>query len=183
MANPDPTIQAAMHEPANFGFIKSLVGLSELVVPGEDARNKQLREINQLLLAAPIVIEQSPGREPDKEPLKDNAQQSGPHLVPTIGVDELLDDHATEFEECRRWSSSDAGQIARVQNPAGFANVRAHAALHAAALARQALAENAGQQAIPPQSPREGELCGVKRSCRQTSSRRRKRQCSRDWPR
>jgi hypothetical protein len=52
-------------------------------------------------------------------------------------VDELLDDHATEFEECRRWASSDAGQIARAQNPGGFANVRAHAAEHAAALARQ----------------------------------------------
>jgi hypothetical protein len=55
----------------------------------------------------------------------------------TVPVDELLDDHATEFEECRRWASSDAGQIARAQNPAGFANVRAHAAEHAAALARQ----------------------------------------------
>jgi len=55
----------------------------------------------------------------------------------TVPVDELLDDHATEFDECRRWASSDAGQIARAQNPAGFANVRAHAAEHAAALARQ----------------------------------------------
>ena len=55
----------------------------------------------------------------------------------TVPVDELLDDHATEFEECRRWASSDAGQIARAQNPAGFANVRAHAAEHAAALVRQ----------------------------------------------
>ena len=51
MTNPDPTIQAALREPANLGFVKSLVGLSELVVPGDDARNKQLREIQQLLLA------------------------------------------------------------------------------------------------------------------------------------
>jgi hypothetical protein len=58
-------------------------------------------------------------------------------VISTVRVDELLDDHATEFEECRRWASSDAGQIARAQNPAGFANVRAHAAEHAAALARQ----------------------------------------------
>jgi hypothetical protein len=60
-----------------------------------------------------------------------------PAFRSTVPVDELLDDHATEFEECRRWASSDAGQIARAQNPAGFANVRAHAAEHAAALARQ----------------------------------------------
>ena len=56
MGNPDPTIQAALREPANLGFIKSLIGLSELVVPGEDARNKQLREIQQLLCSAPMVV-------------------------------------------------------------------------------------------------------------------------------
>ena len=65
----------------------------------------------------------------------------------TVPVDELLDDHATEFEECRRWASSDAGQIARAQNSAGFANVRAHAAEHAAALARQ------GQTSLAPKAP------------------------------
>jgi hypothetical protein len=42
----------------------------------------------------------------------------------------LFDDHAVELEECRRWANSDAGQIARVENPAGFANVRAHAEAH-----------------------------------------------------
>jgi hypothetical protein len=45
-----------------------------------------------------------------------------------VPVDELLDDHAAEFEECRRWASSDAGQQARAQNLAGFANLRAHTA-------------------------------------------------------
>ena len=56
MSNPDPTIQAALREPANLGFIKSLVGLSELVVPGDDARNKQLREIQLLLTCGPTVL-------------------------------------------------------------------------------------------------------------------------------
>ncbi len=182
MTTSDPTIQAALREPANLGFIKSLIGLSELVVPGDDARNKQLREIQQLLLAAPIVIELNPNAEMPRVlrhaagdgapggPKLQNPGASfvaqvppipqsgsggpeafseafpeasspaippGVHLLPTITVDELLDDHATEFEECRRWASSDAGQIARVQNPGGFANVHAHAAEHAAALARQ----------------------------------------------
>src|ERR1700734_806048 len=61
ISRPDPTIQAALSEPANLGFIKSLIGLSELVVPGEDARNKQLREIQQLLQSGPVVI---PARSP-----------------------------------------------------------------------------------------------------------------------
>jgi hypothetical protein len=139
MANADPTIQAALHEPANLGFIKSLIGLSELVVPGEDARDKQLREIQQLLRSAPILVKMGPHGNADAADASQSgtAGDGGVRFISTIPVDDLLDDHATEFEECRRWASSDAGQVARAQNPAGFANVRAHAAEHAAALARQ----------------------------------------------
>jgi len=136
MTNPDPTIQAALREPANLGFVKSLVGLSELVVPGDDARNKQLREIQQLLLTPQALTFSGPESAvmPTAFP---GSTIPASEVKSTVPVDELLDDHATEFEECRRWASSDAGQIARAQNPAGFANVRAHAAEHAAALARQ----------------------------------------------
>ena len=177
MTSADPTIQAALREPANLGFIKSLIGLGELVVPGEDARNKQLREIQQLLAAGPMVVpvarrearEQS-GRADTSDTATtpeeastlnqdagasdsgtDAATSGGEvHLISTVAVDELLDDHATEFEECRRWASSDAGQIARAQNPAGFANVRAHAGEHALALARrQALATAMSAPAAP----------------------------------
>jgi hypothetical protein len=172
MANPDPAVQATLREPANLGFIKSLIGLNELIVPGEESRNKQLREIQQLLAAAPIAVSASavaqgaptPARQAPRSDgvggpegfSSDDSQTtaSGPlssaaadarasqataaadgeaaiRFLSTMPVDELLDDHATEFEECRRWASSDAGQLARAQNPAGFANVRAHAAEHA----------------------------------------------------
>ena len=166
MSNPDPTIQAALREPANLGFVKSLVGLSELVVPGDDARNKQLREIQQLLSAGPVIMaenERVSGRSGDSlapaagdreipragksSPQNDPASESRLRIVSTVPVDELLDDHATEFEECKRWASSDAGQIARAQNPAGFANVHAHAAEHAAALARQQSSSSGGGSA------------------------------------
>jgi hypothetical protein len=53
----DPLIQEALSEPANIGYIKNVLGLGELVVPGEDSRNKQLREIQQLLASAPILVE------------------------------------------------------------------------------------------------------------------------------
>jgi hypothetical protein len=160
MTNPDPTIQAALREPANLGFIKSLIGLGELVIPGDDARNKQLREIQQLLLSAPMVVHAgaAPSGAAADANAADNSVAAGPqpevHLVSTVPVDEVLDDHATEFEECRRWASSDAGQVARAQNPAGFANVRAHAAEHAAALARQqALAALASSPPGTPSAP------------------------------
>jgi hypothetical protein len=137
MSSPDPTIQAALREPANLGFIKSLIGLSELVVPGDDARDKQLREIQQLLASAPVVVHAPRAASDGDGESAASGEKTEAHLISTVPVDELLDDHATEFEECRRWASSDAGQIARAQNPAGFANVRAHAAEHAGAVARQ----------------------------------------------
>jgi hypothetical protein len=56
-------------------------------------------------------------------------------VLPSVPVDQLLDDHAVEFEECKRWSNSEAGQSARMTNPAGFANVRAHAEAHLRAMA------------------------------------------------
>jgi hypothetical protein len=165
----DPMIQRALTEPANMGYIKNVLGLTELIIPGEESRNKQLREIQQLLASAPIVISLHPSGAVHIEPASDvgaqqaapqpgtmwesgaaNAssppptQQAGPDsnaspvtshqslplVLPSVPVDQLLDDHAAEFEECKRWANSDAGQAARMTNPAGFANVRAHAEAH-----------------------------------------------------
>ena len=133
IGSPDPLIAQALADPENIGFIKGVFGLSELVVPGEDSREKQLREISQLLASAPVIVHAA-------ESTKQGAP--GPratHTVelPSVPIDELLDDHAAELAEIRRWASSDAGQIARLQNPVGFANVRAHAMAHQAALGRQ----------------------------------------------
>jgi len=146
----DPVIQRALTEPANMGYIKNVLGLTELVIPGENSRNKQLREIQQLLASAPIVISlHSSGvahvapatAEADLGSAAEGEEHAGegqgtsmPLVLPSVPVDLLLDDHAVEFEECKRWANSDAGQAARMTNPAGFANVRAHAAAHLRAM-------------------------------------------------
>jgi len=132
----DPLIQEAMADPANIGYIKNVLGLTELVVPGEDSRNKQLREIQVLLGVAPIVVE-VPAAGGDQR--ADNSEQEAGRasrtvVLPSVAVDLLLDNHAVEFEECKRWANSEAGQSARMTNPAGFANVRAHAEAHLRAM-------------------------------------------------
>jgi hypothetical protein len=138
MASSDPLIQQALADPANIGFVKSVLGLSDLVVPGEDSRNKQLREIELLMHSVPVGQasaclpdgrgEQNPNGEEYADRLKPVL------LMPSVPVDLLFDNHTVELEECRRWANSDAGQIARVENPAGFANVRAHAEAHLRAI-------------------------------------------------
>jgi len=161
----DPLIQEALAEPANIGYIKNVLGLTELVVPGEDSRNKQLREIQQLLASAPIVISMHPSGAAHAGSMQDARPSSGVGatlgspgangagastsgavtaqtlVLPSVPVDQLLDDHAVEFEECKRWANSEAGQAAKMTNPAGFANVRAHTEAHLRAMS---LAANAG---------------------------------------
>jgi hypothetical protein len=198
----DPVIQKALVEPANLGFIKNVLGLTELVIPGEDSRNKQLREIQQLLTSPPIVVRvptpthagapvgaalgspdgdaratdrpsgaslprpasPAPAREgtAGKTGTAGAAGADGVHqapsanpqslemVLPSVPVDQLLDDHATEFEECKRWANSDAGQAAQMTNPAGFANVRAHAEAHLRVMTAASLqAQTKQQQPFP----------------------------------
>ena len=174
----DPVLQRALTEPANLGYIKNVLGLAEMVIPGEDSRNKQLREIQQLLSSAPIMVTvpvqpvaqafspqdlSSSGAVPssDRKSLTPEGasyseqNQSSPSVhespvtshqspilvLPSVPVDQLLDDHAVEFEECKRWANSEAGQSARMTNPAGFANVRAHTEAHLRAMSQATLAQ------------------------------------------
>jgi len=51
-------------------------------------------------------------------------------ILPSIMPDEFADDHAVELEICMRWFSSDAGQVAKIEAPLEYTNVRAHALFH-----------------------------------------------------
>jgi hypothetical protein len=61
MASPDPRLQAVLGDPANLGLLKRLIGLDELVIPDEESRAKQYREIAQLLQEQLISIAGSSG--------------------------------------------------------------------------------------------------------------------------
>jgi hypothetical protein len=173
MASSDPLIQQALADPTNIGFVKGVLGLSDLVVPGEDSRNKQLREIDLLLASTPISTSVIPSEARnlssienvgENEPQRDSSGKNRPQndktnggavLAPSVPIDLLFDNHVVELEECRRWANSDAGQIARVENPAGFANVRAHAEAHLRAIglacAAQAQTSSASAQPLDSQ--------------------------------
>ncbi|HEY2460427.1 MAG TPA: hypothetical protein VGI16_06455 [Candidatus Acidoferrum sp.] len=158
----DPVLQKALTEPANMGYIKNVLGLTELVIPGEDSRNKQLREIQKLLASAPIVIAMNASGVAHAGPATDDSASAGeqgahnqgalPLVLPSVPVDQLLDDHTVEFEECKRWANSDAGQAAHMTNPAGFANVRAHAEAHLRVLQQTAMANQVAANVQAAQS-------------------------------
>jgi hypothetical protein len=141
-------IQQALGDPANIGFVKGLLGLADLVVPGEDSRNKQLREIDLLLAGAPVAVRANRGADVPPAGAEDGVENrrrdAGATLAPSVPVDLLFDNHVVELEECRRWANSDAGQVARIENPAGFANVRVHAEAHLRAIGLAYAGQNSG---------------------------------------
>ena len=125
MANPDPQMQAVLAHPENMALIKRLMGLEEFVIPDEESRTKQYREIAQLVAEAPVVRTQDVthlwrggcsgeccercGREwAGSRGGRDSAE-----LIP----DEFADNHAVELEICMRWFSADAGQVAKIEAP------------------------------------------------------------------
>jgi hypothetical protein len=140
LANPDPEIQSVLAHPENMALVKRLIGLEEFVIPDEESRTKQYREIAQLVGEAPVV-----NRDP---------ASGAESVLPSILPDEFADNHGVELEICMRWFSSDAGQVAKIEAPAGYANVRAHAMMHKAYVLKQQPATAPQSQARPSTRPR-----------------------------
>jgi len=144
MGSPDPQIQAMLSNPENLALVKRLIGLEELVIPDEESRTKQYREIAQMVGESPIVVRSGTGAPESGE--NQNSRQDGGATragadveltLPSIMPDEFADNHAVELEACMRWFSSDAGQVAKIEAPAGYVNVRAHAMFHREYLRKQ----------------------------------------------
>ena len=109
----NPALASIMQLPANQQLLKMAFGLDELEVPGQAANDKQLAEIDDLLLTGPTV----------------DPQTGQP--TSTIPIDPDFDDHAAELEAGKRWVvDPEQGQKIKRENPAGFMNVRLHLLLH-----------------------------------------------------
>ena len=146
-----PQIAKALEDPNNLAWIKTVFGLGDMTIPGEDSASKQMREIQILLQSGPMQFPPQPT--PQQNP------QTGQTVFvmvpappqPTVGINDLFDDHQLELEKCVDWANSDQGQAAAKENPQGFQNVYMHAKLHADQLAQKA--QQAAQMAKPPAKP------------------------------
>ena len=143
LGNPDPQLQAVLAHPENMALVKRLIGLEEFVIPDEESRTKQYREIAQLVAEVPLVHRQdvtaavAPGVAAAAAATGSDAGVDAEVILPSILPDEFADNHAVELEICMRWFSSDAGQVAKIEAPLGYANVRAHALFHRDYLRKQ----------------------------------------------
>jgi hypothetical protein len=124
----NPKILEILMAPENLPYLREALGLTDVYVPGEDDRNKQYDEIRQLLNSEPSPVM------PDEEAIMASEVAGLP--LPEVGeessvpIDPIYDNHAIEFEICRKWITSEEGRQTKFDNAPGYRNVLLHGKAH-----------------------------------------------------
>jgi hypothetical protein len=136
----NPELLALLNLPENKGLLYEAMGLDDLFVPGEDDRERQLEEIQELLESVP---------EPTGDP-------NNPEIS-SVEIDPDYDNHGIQFEVVRQWILSEAGKQAKADNPDGYKNVLLHGKAHLAQMQNQQAEQQQQQNPIqPPAEPSAG---------------------------
>lgn len=118
LLSPNPQLLQMLLAPENLDVLREAIGINGFYVIGEDDRDKQYVEITALLNSTPI-----PSGNIDPMTMQ-------PEELPSVEVDEIMDNHVIQFEICRKWAVSEAGQLAKIENEPGYRNVLLHAKQH-----------------------------------------------------
>lgn len=149
-----PELLQILGAPENLPIIREAIGLTDFYVPGEDDVNAEHDEIAQLLASEPIEI-------PPDPMMTMQAAQMGqplePQMVASVDIDPIYDNHAIRFEVIRAWAISDAGRLAKIDNPNGYKNVLLHGIQHYEQMQMQM-----AQEAAAAQSEEKGAAPGKK---------------------
>lgn len=157
----NPFYQAILKIPKNLRVIADNVRMSEMAVPGEQAVRKQLLEIEQLKMSAPVP---NPAFMEVAGDLADHITQGGdvppemkqqvesiPKQIPSINVaTDASEDHPVEAMTCFEWMNDEEGQKFKngtAEQQAGFENVHLHWQAH------NEMAEKLTKQPAPPPIP------------------------------
>jgi hypothetical protein len=165
MASASPMVAGMLDNPDNIAQAKQILGFSDMTFIADEARTKQLFEIERLLQEAPIpadpmVLEQMQVAHAGEAYAAKNAGMEPPPFTPppdspSVPVEEL-DFHQFEFSKCQEWLSSKARRDEdRKGNSAGVQNVILHAKAHQLYM-QQAMAAQAAL-AAPMQTPGKGQ--------------------------
>lgn len=146
---PDFATKILQH-PANAPLLRKFIANEDIVFPMEDDREKQYREIDELLQAQPVI-----------DPMTGSMQTS-------IPPEPFVDDHDAHIMTAKEFAVSDEGMEAKKTNPAGYANLMLHIVAHYQAKAEaegavqsmnSAVMNQAAATAAPPQA--QGEPAGA----------------------
>lgn len=118
LLSPNPQLIQMLLAPENLDVLREAIGISGFYVTGEDDRDKQYVEIQSLLESEPIQTGEI------------DLVTGQPQEIPSVEVDQLMDNHVIQFEICRKWAVSESGQLAKIENELGYKNVLLHAKQH-----------------------------------------------------
>lgn len=134
-------VTAALMDPDNLPYISKIIKIPQFHLPGEEDREKQHEEIDELINSAPIPVD------PQSVELYQQAKATGhpeakePQEQPSVEIDVDVDNHAIEASICKSWLISPAGRLAKKENPDGYKNVLLHMKAHMAIVAQQQQAQ------------------------------------------
>lgn len=128
----NPEIMNALIHPENIEILQEVIGLEDFAIPGEDDRQKQYEEIEQLLASQPLD-----------------------QMTPSVGIDPMLDNNAIHAELCKRYLISERGRLAKIENPAGYQNILLHMQQHVKV--QQAMSAMAAPQSQEPINPNQND--------------------------
>lgn len=106
----NPMINTILSDTDNLPFVSKALGLNDISVPGEADRAKQWAEIAILKEDQPLDLQGI--------------------QVPSVQIEQDVDDHAIQFDVCIKFLKSGDGQILKEINPTGYLNVLLHALQH-----------------------------------------------------
>src|SRR5579863_832006 len=148
-------VTAALMDPENLPYIAKIIKIPEFRIPGEDDREKQFEEINELINASPIPPDpQAVQQFQQASQQAQQAQQAGmpppqippqPQEQPSVQIDQDVDNHQIEAVICKNWLISSAGRLAKRENPNGYKNVLLHMKAHMAIVQQQQQAQQLHQ--------------------------------------
>jgi ribosomal protein L40E len=135
-------VTAALMDPENLPFISKIVKIPEFHLPGEEDREKQYEEIDELINATPIPPSQESIQLYQQAKQMHQGQPGIPQPVepqeqPSVEIDQDVDNHQVEASICKSWLISSAGRLAKKENPNGYKNVLLHMKAHLVVVGQQ----------------------------------------------
>lgn len=136
-------IMEAFIAPENIESVRKVTKLVDFKLPGEDDRQKQRDEIEQLLDSKPI-------------PSTIDPITGMPVEEPSVPVDPDIDNSEIEGAVCRAWLVSEIGRQTKLDNPDGYANVLLHYKAHLQIVQQNMMAQQAMAAAQQNQNGKPG---------------------------
>ncbi len=136
--------------PENYDQVKPLLGF-DFELPGEKAREKQVREIQRLLMGAPepvMAVDEFGAEVQAIDPMTGQ-----PMFQPSVPVNKL-ENHEAHLSTLRSWIETEEAEQMERDNPEGFQNVMLHAQAHEMMLAPPPMPMMpGGAPGLPPPPP------------------------------